>query len=90
MKIINKSSAGTMESNDALVILEPIEGKTRIDLASPVQEQYGAQILSAINDVVGAFGIENALVIVRDHGALDCTIKARVETAIRRSLEGGK
>lgn len=79
-----------MESNDALVILEPIDGETRIDLSSPVQEQYGAQILAAINGVIGAFDIENALVTVRDHGALDCTIKARVETAIRRSLEGGK
>ena len=77
-----------MESNDAMVTLEPIEGDTRIELTSPVQKQYGDQICAAINKVLNEFNVENALVIVNDQGALDCTIKARVETAIRRSVEG--
>lgn len=89
MKIIKKAMAGTMESNDALIVLEPNEAGIQIDLTSPVEAQYGQQIRQVITDVMECFCVENVRVTVVDHGALDCTLRARAETALFRSQEEG-
>ncbi|MEG2216426.1 MAG: hypothetical protein RRZ24_04575 [Clostridia bacterium] len=38
--------------------------------------------------MLATFEIQNAHVRINDRGALDCVLRARLETAIRRSLEG--
>lgn len=83
--IIEKAAiAGTLESSDAQVIVEPGTG---IDLSieSSVINQYGRQIKAAILETLERLEITDAKVIVVDKGALDCTIKARVECAVFRS-----
>ena len=39
--------------------------------------------------MLAQWGVESARVSVRDRGALDCVIRARVETAIRRGRGNG-
>ena len=44
MKIINPAIAGTLESSDCLVTVEPGTGSVELDLESVVIHQYGHQI----------------------------------------------
>ncbi|MBO5836881.1 MAG: citrate lyase acyl carrier protein [Oscillospiraceae bacterium] len=86
MEIIKKASAGTMESSDAYVEIEPAQN-LQIQLESVVQAQFGQQIRQAIEDVLQENGVEKANVRLVDRGALECVIRARVETAILRGRE---
>lgn len=88
MKIKACASAGTMESSDAYVEIKPCDNGIRIDLESVVEKQFGEKIKKAINDVLAEIGIENADIRIVDRGALECVIRARVETAILRGMEG--
>ena len=83
MEIITNAAAGTMESSDAYVEIEPAE-TLQIQLESVVQEQFGDDIRAVVAEVLADNGVEKANVRVIDRGALECVIRARVETAIFR------
>lgn len=82
--IIRSASAGTMESSDVYVEIEPCEQGIEIQLESVVKGQFGPQIQAVVEEVLNQCGIEKARVSVNDRGALDCVIRARVEAAIVR------
>ena len=84
MEILKPASAGTLESSDCMVTVEPGEGLS-LELTSSVMNQYGRQIKATVLETLGRLGVENASVQVVDKGALDCTLKARVECAVYRS-----
>jgi len=86
-KIIKSASAGTLESSDVYVEIEPGENGLEIQLESVVYNQFGESILQVVKEVLGECGIENAMVRVSDRGALECVIRARVETAVLRGKE---
>lgn len=80
--------AGTMESSDIHVIIEPkASDGVEVDLESIVIEQFGDQILSVIEASLRELGVDGVKVTAIDRGALDCTIKARVKAAAIRGLE---
>lgn len=85
MKISKTAAAGTMESSDILVTVEPAETGIEIDLSSTVEEQFGRQIRMVIREELGKLGIEAARIRAVDKGALDCTIRARIQTAVYRA-----
>ncbi len=87
MKIIRCASAGTMESSDAYVEIEPCQKGIKFSLESVVAKQFGEEIRSAVMDVLVQNGVENAEIRVIDRGALECVIRARVETAVLRGGE---
>jgi len=84
LEIKKIASAGTMESSDVYVEIEPGNGQLEIQLESVVKVQYGAAIEAAVRDVLQEQGITDACVRVNDRGALDCVIRARVEAAVLR------
>ncbi len=84
MEILKTAAAGTLESSDALVTVEPGEGIT-LELSSSVMNQYGRQIKATVLETLERLDVKNAHVTVVDKGALDCTLKARVECAVFRS-----
>jgi len=84
MEIIKAGVCGTMESSDIMITVEEGEGIS-INLKSSVEKQYGDAINKLIEDTLLELGIQNAHVSAVDHGALDCTIKARLITAINRA-----
>ena len=47
--------------------------------------QYGRQIRDTVLETLERLEVKNASVTVVDKGALDCTLKARVECAVYRS-----
>lgn len=85
MELISKGLAGTLESGDIFIEIEKSEQPgIHIDLQSKVKNQYGKQIYSVITETLKENGIENVNVKAVDQGSLDCTIRARVTTAIYR------
>jgi len=87
MDIRKTAVAGTLESSDCMVTVEPAEKGLQIDLESAVIRQYGRQIRKVATETLGRLEVENARVTIVDKGALDCTIKARVECAVMRAAE---
>ena len=76
-----------MESSDAYVEIEPGENGIEIELESVVLEQFGEAIETVIRDVMAGQKVENAKVRVVDRGALECVLRARLETAVLRGKE---
>ena len=85
MDIRKPAVAGTLESSDCMVTVEPGAGGIELDLSSAVIRQYGKQIRKVIHETLDRLEVTDAKVTVVDKGALDCTIKARVECAVYRS-----
>ena len=87
MKILKNATAGTMESSDVYVEIEPGTDGIQLQLESVVVQQFGESIKEVVREVLQEQGVENANVRVVDRGALECVIRARVETAILRGKE---
>ena len=86
MEILKSAAAGTLESSDCMVTVEPGDGLS-LDLSSSVMNQYGRQIKAAVLETLERLDVKNANVTVVDKGALECTLKARVECAVFRSCD---
>lgn len=86
MKLIKAAMAGTLESSDAQVIIEPWEKGVELELTSSVMNQYGRRVRQVVLETLEQLGVEGAKVTVNDKGALDCTLKARIEAAVYRSV----
>ena len=86
MEITRPAVAGTLESSDCQVIIEEGDGKVEFSLESSVINQYGNQIRKVALETLNNLGVNNAKVTMIDKGALDCTIKARIEAAVYRSV----
>lgn len=84
---INKiSKAGTVESNDIYIVIMPNESKgIELELESIVIKQFGEDIKRVIFSTLEELGVKNAIIKAQDKGALDYTIRARVETAVKRA-----
>lgn len=88
MKISKVAKAGTLESNDIFIMVMPNEkGGIELQLESIVAKQFGDQIEKVILEKVKEMNVEDILIKAQDKGALDYTIGARVETAIKRATE---
>ena len=85
MEIKQTCVAGTMESSDIMVTLEPGKNGIEIELKSNVKVQFGKEICRAITETLEEHEVKNAKVTAVDKGALDCTIRARVKTALCRA-----
>ena len=84
MKITKQASAGTMESSDVYVEIEPSTDGLDIHIESVVEKQFGDKIEACVRDVLNEYGLTDANVRVVDRGALECVLRARVETAVLR------
>ncbi|ALD46152.1 citrate lyase acyl carrier protein [Serratia sp. OLHL2] len=91
MKIIREAMAGTLESSDVMVRIAPAEGPQHdLLIASSVEKQFGAAIRRTLLEVLQRYEVEPVQVIVDDKGALDCVLRARLETALMRACESGQ
>lgn len=86
MDITKAASAGTIESSDVYVEVEPAQGLD-IQIDSVVYAQFGDAIRETVTQVLHELDVENAAVRLTDRGALECVIRARVETAVLRGRE---
>jgi citrate lyase subunit gamma (acyl carrier protein) len=88
MEIKGMGMAGTQESSDITVYIEKGSGKgVEIELKSTVENQFGEQIRKVIKETLNELGINDARIRAVDKGALDCTIRARLLTAVGRATD---
>ena len=87
-EIIKLATAGTDEKSDAIITVEPNDSGLVLEIKSVVKNQFGEAIEASVREVLEEMGVKNAIVTVTDRGALDCVLRARVETAILRGMEG--
>jgi len=81
MKIFR--TAGSYESNDCLVTVTKADGLT-IEIESVVFEEFGDQIYAVALETLKQLKATNMHVHIKDKGALDYTIRARIKTAVQR------
>jgi citrate lyase subunit gamma (acyl carrier protein) len=81
--------AGTLESNDILINISGLEdgAPNCVHLESSVMAQFGDEIKDTIKACLAKMGLNSVSVAAKDRGALECTIKARMEAAMNRYLE---
>ena len=83
MEIIRNATAGTLESSDVMICVEPA-AELNVEISTVVADQYLDAISKTIYEVLDEFGIKAGYIRANDRGALDCVIRARMETAIVR------
>ncbi len=83
------AQAGTFESSDVLFLIEPLPEKSgrKIELFSTVLHQYGESFNKIVTEMLDDYEMTDIHVIARDKGALEPTIRARLETALNRSIQ---
>jgi citrate lyase subunit gamma (acyl carrier protein) len=84
--IVRKAQAGTIQSSDLMVFVEPA-AELVIEIESTVRRQFEHLIRAKIEEVLRSHGVDAGRVRVSDRGALDYAIQARVETALLRAAE---
>jgi citrate lyase subunit gamma (acyl carrier protein) len=86
MDIKRRAAAGTMQSSDLMVQVEPSD-RLEVVIESTVKTQFEHLIRARIDEVLARHAVTHGIIRVTDRGALDYAIEARVETALRRSTE---
>lgn len=84
MEIRKRAAAGTLESSDIFVQVEPNESGIELELESIVMNQFGEAIENTVREVLDEFNVKNIKIQLKDRGAVECAIRARVETALKR------
>ncbi len=88
MELKKPAVAGTLESSDIQITLQPNpNGGIRIYLQSDVKALFGDAIEQTVREVLNEFGVANAMVNIVDKGALDFVIRARMQCAVCRAAE---
>lgn len=85
--LIKIAQAGTLESNDIMITVAPGSQGTgiMIELESIVMAQYGDDIRLTLEEILAQQGCTDLYIKAADRGALDCTIRARLLTALGRA-----
>ena len=68
-----------------LVSLEPAAEGISIKVDSVVFKQWGDSIKALAADMLDKAGVREARLEIRDRGALECTLRARLETVLGRA-----
>ena len=87
MKIVREALAGTQESSDLMVKIAPVDGELEIVIHSEVMKQFGEQIRQVVEETLRAMAVRQGLIIIEDKGALDCVIRARLQSAVLRAVD---
>ncbi len=85
MEIIKTAKAGSLFSNDVLIMISPND-ELVIELDTIVK-QFEEAILDTIQNKLAEMNVAKGLIQIKDKGALDYTLRARLETAILRGIE---
>ncbi|MCD1124937.1 citrate lyase acyl carrier protein [Jinshanibacter sp. LJY008] len=88
MKIVKEAVAGTLESSDVMVRIAPIGGsEIDLQLNSSVEKQFGDAIRETVMDTLAKLGVTGVQLIIDDKGALDCILRARLQTVLLRASD---
>jgi len=86
MNIVKKGQAGTMQSSDLMVFVEPA-AELILEIESTVKKQFEHLIRAKLEQVLAQRGVTSGKIRITDRGALDYAIEARLEAALQRAGE---
>jgi citrate lyase subunit gamma (acyl carrier protein) len=88
-RILREAKAGLDERSDVIVCLSTgeVSSGIQIEIESTLMSLFGDQIRASVLEVIEGYGLNDLKLTVRDRGALDYAIRARVQTAIERALQ---
>ena len=86
--LLKTASAGTLESSDCLVTVSPAE-KLKLEYKGANSEVFAERTMALVENVSKKYSLIGAEISIQDQGALEITIKARLETALMRAVKGG-
>lgn len=86
MTIVKKGQAGTMQSSDLMVFVEPAD-ELSVEIESTVKKQFEHLIRAKLEQVLANYGVTAGRISISDRGALDYAIEARLEAALQRAME---
>jgi citrate lyase subunit gamma (acyl carrier protein) len=91
-RILREAKAGLDERGDVVVCLSPAEKDSGVQIAieSTLMSLFGDQIHASVLEVVEGYGLNDLKLAIRDQGALDYALRARVQTAIERAVKEGE
>ena len=83
------AQSGTFESSDVIFLIEPLPDNSgrKLEISSTVMQQFGTSFNRIVVEMLDYYELTDIHLIAKDKGALEPTIKARLETAIKRSLD---
>ncbi|WP_297597778.1 citrate lyase acyl carrier protein [uncultured Cetobacterium sp.] len=87
MEIKVKAVAGTLESSDVYIILEPNTNGIELEMESVVMGQYGEDVKRVILESLEELGVTSAKLFVNDKGAIEPVIKSRIQTVVTRAAQ---
>jgi citrate lyase subunit gamma (acyl carrier protein) len=87
-KIVREAKAGFHDKGDVVVHLKPgADGSgIHLEIESKVMSMFGDQIRASVLETIESYGVTDVHLSVRDQGALDYAIRARVQTAVERAV----
>lgn len=84
MMIIRTASAGTLESSDCQVTVSPSE-TTELEYSGANSVIFAKRTRNLVDEVLGENNVGHAKITIHDQGAIEITIRARLETALKRA-----
>ncbi len=87
MQLSHTAVGGTEDSGDVLVEVAPGQGTLELEINSKVLSQYGSSIKKTVLETLTRLNVTDAKVVIKDKGAVDQTIRARLVTAIFRAAD---
>lgn len=87
MEIKVKAVAGTLESSDMYIIIEPNATGIELEIESVVMGQYGDDVRRVILESLKELGVTSAKILVTDKGAIEPVIKSRIQTVVTRAAQ---
>ncbi|MDR1702114.1 MAG: citrate lyase acyl carrier protein [Sporomusaceae bacterium] len=88
--IKKNAQAGMAKKHDLIVLLEPAEPESGVAIEVKSSGLAKFQIETTVRSVLTEHELKDLIVKVEDEGALDFTVRARTETAVRRALKRGE
>ncbi|MEJ2659149.1 MAG: citrate lyase acyl carrier protein [Desulfobacteraceae bacterium] len=87
--VLREAKAGLDDKGDLVVHLKPAgdQSGVQLDIESKVMSMFGEQIRASVLEIIESYGLTDLYVSVRDQGALDYAIRARVQTAVERAIK---
>lgn len=87
--VLREAKAGLNDKGDLVVHLKPAGDQSGVllDIESKVMSMFGDQIRASVMETIESYALADLYVSVRDQGALDYAIRARVQTAIERAIK---
>lgn len=85
--IAHTAAAGTLESSDCIVTVSPSD-RVELEYSGANSVIFAKRTKNLVDAVLRKNNVSAAKIRIQDQGAIEITIKARLETALLRAAKG--